>query len=44
MEKVKAIKKMIIIPGATHLLDKPGAPESVADPAAYWFWQYLNNR
>jgi dienelactone hydrolase len=44
MEKVKATKKMIIIPGATHLLEEPGAPESIADLASYWFCQYLNHR
>lgn len=43
MERVKAIKKMTIIPGATHLFEEPGALESVADLAAYWFLKYLKS-
>jgi len=41
MEKVNAIKKMTIVPGATHLFEEPGTLEAVADLAAYWFLQYL---
>ena len=41
MEKVKAVKKMTIIPGATHLFEEPGTLESAATLAASWFLQYL---
>lgn len=38
---VKATKKLVIVPGATHLFEEPGALESVADLATHWFLQYL---
>lgn len=41
MERVRAVKKMTIVPGATHLFEEPGTLEAVADLAAYWFTQYL---
>jgi putative phosphoribosyl transferase len=44
VEYVKATKKLVIIPGATHLFEEPGALESVADLASIWFLQYLKNR
>lgn len=44
MERVNAIKKMTIVPGATHLFEEPGTLEAAADLAANWFQQYLNNR
>jgi len=34
-------KKLIIIPGATHLFEEPGTLEEVARIAAGWFTQYL---
>jgi putative phosphoribosyl transferase len=36
-----ADKKLIIIPGATHLFEEPGALEEVARIAAEWFHQHL---
>ena len=33
--------KLVIIPGATHLFEEPGALEEVARQAALWFWQHL---
>jgi putative phosphoribosyl transferase len=44
MERVSAIKKMTIVPGATHLFEEPGTLEAAADLAANWFEQYLNSR
>lgn len=35
-------KKLIIIPGATHLFEEPGTLEQVADHAGKWFQTYLN--
>ncbi|MEE9911730.1 MAG: dienelactone hydrolase family protein [Deltaproteobacteria bacterium] len=43
VEKVKTIKKLTIVPGASHLFEEPGALESVADLAAFWFSQYLKS-
>ncbi|MHB9036269.1 MAG: dienelactone hydrolase family protein [Armatimonadota bacterium] len=34
-------KNMVIVPGATHLFEEPGALEKVADLAAEWFVRYL---
>ena len=34
-------KKLIIVPGATHLFEEPGTLERVADHAGGWFQQYL---
>lgn len=34
-------KKLITIPGATHLFEEPGALEEVASLAAAWFSRYL---
>lgn len=34
-------KKMIIVPGATHLFEEPGALEQVAGHAGDWFERYL---
>jgi putative phosphoribosyl transferase len=31
-----------VIPGATHLFEEPGALERVAELAAAWFVEYLN--
>lgn len=34
-------KKLIIVPGATHLFEEPGTLEQVAEHAGKWFGQYL---
>jgi dienelactone hydrolase len=34
-------KKLVIIPGATHLFEEPGKLEEVAHLAAEWFGSYL---
>jgi putative phosphoribosyl transferase len=34
-------KKLIIVPGATHLFEEPGTLEQVAEQAGRWFQQYL---
>ncbi len=36
-----AEKKLVIVPGATHLFEEPGTLEEVARLAADWFAQYL---
>ena len=34
-------KKLIIVPGATHLFEEPGTLEQVTEHACQWFLQYL---
>ena len=34
-------KRMVIVPGATHLFEEPGTLEQVAQAAAAWFAQHL---
>jgi dienelactone hydrolase len=38
---LKSEKKMVIVPGATHLFEEPGALEKVAELARDWFTRYL---
>jgi len=40
-EQIKAEKKLVIVPGATHLFEEPGTLEQVAHLAAQWFQRYL---
>ena len=35
-------KKLIIVPGATHLFEEPGTLKQVAEHACKWFLQYLH--
>ncbi|HSN04449.1 MAG TPA: dienelactone hydrolase family protein [Nitrospira sp.] len=35
-------KKLIIVPGATHLFEEPGTLEQVADHACNWFQRHLH--
>jgi putative phosphoribosyl transferase len=37
-------KKLIIVPGATHLFEEPGTLEQVAEQAGKWFRHYLHLR
>jgi putative phosphoribosyl transferase len=38
---LQAPKRLIVIPGATHLFEEPGTLEEVARLAAQWFQRYL---
>ena len=40
MERMSAEKKLVIIPGATHLFEEPGKLEEVAKISADWFLRY----
>jgi putative phosphoribosyl transferase len=40
-QMVTADKQLVIVPGATHLFEEPGALEEVARLAANWFTRYL---
>lgn len=39
--RMRAVHQMMIIPGATHLFNEPGALEQVANLASAWFERYL---
>lgn len=39
--RLKGKKQLVIVPGATHLFEEPGALEEVARLATEWFKQYL---
>lgn len=41
LAQLRTEKKLVIIPGATHLFEEPGALEEVARLAADWFVQHL---
>lgn len=40
-EKLPCEKRMVIIPGATHLFEEPGTLEAVSQDARTWFERYL---
>ena len=40
-DQIKAVRKMEIVPGASHLFEEPGALEIVARLASDWFKKYL---
>ena len=40
-KKLRTEKDLVIIPGATHLFEEPGALEEVARLATQWFKKYL---
>jgi dienelactone hydrolase len=41
LELLRTEKKLVVVPGATHLFEEPGALEQVARLAAEWFSSYL---
>jgi hypothetical protein len=41
MAQMKALRKLTIIPGATHLFEEPGKLEEVAKHSIDWFLTYL---
>lgn len=40
-DRIRAEKRLEIVPGATHLFEEPGALEEVASLALTWFEKYL---
>jgi putative phosphoribosyl transferase len=40
-DALRTTKKLVIVPGATHLFEEPGALEDVARLASEWFGKYL---
>jgi putative phosphoribosyl transferase len=41
LDQMSAEKKLVIVPGATHLFEEPGALEKVANLSIDWFLRYL---
>ena len=41
MDQMSAERKLVIVPGATHLFEEPGALEEVAKLSKDWFLRYL---
>jgi pimeloyl-ACP methyl ester carboxylesterase len=41
LAKLRGEKRLVIIPGATHLFEEPGALDEVARLAREWFEQHL---
>ncbi len=41
LARIKTEKRLVIVPGATHLFEEPGALEQVADLAQEWFVRHL---
>ena len=41
MDQMTAEKKLVIVPGATHLFEEPGTLEQVAKFSTDWFLRYL---
>ena len=44
LAQLRGIKKLVIVPGATHLFEEPGAMEEIAGLARDWFLEYLGIR
>ncbi|MBI4208484.1 MAG: alpha/beta hydrolase [Deltaproteobacteria bacterium] len=40
-EQIRSQKRLVIVPGASHLFEEPGALEEVARLATGWFEEYL---
>jgi putative phosphoribosyl transferase len=43
MAQMNCVKKLQIVPGATHLFEEPGALEQVVTVASEWFIQYMQD-
>ena len=41
LEQLRCTKRLVIVPGATHLFEETGAIERVSDLACDWFGQHL---
>ncbi len=41
LARLKGEKQLVIVPGATHLFEEPGALEKVATLASDWFVEHL---
>jgi putative phosphoribosyl transferase len=41
LERLRCERDLVVVPGATHLFEEPGALERVADLASAWFVEHL---
>jgi putative phosphoribosyl transferase len=41
LERLRGIKRLEVVPGATHLFEEPGALDAVASLARLWFLEHL---
>lgn len=44
LARLRCVKRLDIVPGATHLFEEPGRLEQVIDLAASWFLEHLGRR
>lgn len=44
LERIPAPKELVVVPGATHLFEEPGALGEVARLASRWFRRHLSSR
>jgi putative phosphoribosyl transferase len=42
-DRLHCEKELMVVPGATHLFEEPGALDQVIDAACAWFSRHLNN-
>ncbi len=42
LSQLRCVKRLVVIPGATHLFPEPGALENVARLAVHWFGKHLH--
>ncbi|HCF99065.1 MAG TPA: hydrolase, partial [Chloroflexi bacterium] len=43
LSRLRCIKELVIVPGATHLFEEPGTLEEVSHLARDWFLKYLGS-
>ncbi|MGH3505956.1 MAG: hypothetical protein ACRDO2_01990, partial [Nocardioidaceae bacterium] len=41
--RLRCVTDLVVVPGATHLFEEPGALEEVSRLAAAWFTRYLRS-
>jgi putative phosphoribosyl transferase len=44
LDQLKAVKQLVVVPGATHLFEEPGTLDEVARLATTWFDHYLQSQ
>jgi len=43
MDQMTCERRLVVVPGATHLFEEPGALDQVADLASMWFIGHLES-
>jgi putative phosphoribosyl transferase len=43
LRRLKCVKELAVVPGATHLFEEPGALDDACDHATAWFDRYCPN-